>query len=48
VAMVQWYAHLSADHKRAALGRLISGRSDTTTDTGGDLAEVELMAGAAK
>jgi len=27
--MVQRYAHLSPDHKRAALGRLIPGRTDT-------------------
>ena len=31
--MVLRYAHLSPDHKRAALGRLISYRTDTTTGT---------------
>ena len=34
LAMVQRYAHLSRDHKRAALGRLISYRTDTATSTG--------------
>jgi len=33
LAMVLRYAHLSPDHKRAALGRLISYRTDTATDT---------------
>ncbi len=33
LVMVQRYAHLSADHKRTALGRLISHRTDTATDT---------------
>jgi len=33
LAMVQRYAHLSRDHKRAALGRLISYRTDTATST---------------
>lgn len=33
LSMVTRYAHLSPDHKRAALGRLISYRIATTTDT---------------
>jgi integrase len=31
LSMVTRYAHLSPDHKRAALERLIPGRTDTTT-----------------
>jgi integrase len=33
LSMVTRYAHLSPDHKRAALGRLISYRTDTATST---------------
>ncbi len=43
LAMVQRYAHLSPDHKRQALGRLISHRTDTATSTNavGDAAGFE-------
>lgn len=34
LAIVQRYAHLSPDHKRQALGRLKSHRTDTATSTG--------------
>ncbi len=48
LSMVTRYAHLSPNHKRAALGRLISGRSDTTTDTGGFGAGETVGVGVAK
>lgn len=46
--MVQRYAHLSPDHKRAALGRLISGRTDTTISTKGQAPIEAVRAGVAK
>jgi len=48
LAMVQRYAHLSPDHKRAALGRLISGRTGTTTSTEGSGVGEPVGVGAAK
>jgi integrase len=46
--MVQRYAHLSPDHNRQALGRLISYRTDTATSTEGQAPLEALMAGVAK
>lgn len=48
LTMVQRYAHLSPDHKRAALGRLIPGRTDTTTSTEGQAPIETVRAGVAK
>ena len=48
LAMVQRYAHLSPDHKRAALGRLISIRTDTITSTEGQRPLESVGAGAVK
>jgi len=48
LAMVLRYAHLSPDHKRAALGRLISGRSDTATSTEGQAPIEAVRVGVAK
>ena len=48
LAMVLRYAHLSPDHKRAALGRLISYRTDTTTSTEGQAPIEAVRVGVAK
>ena len=48
LTMVQRYAHLSPDHKRAALGRLISGRTDTATSIEGYGIGKAVRAGVAK
>ena len=48
LAMSKRCAHLSPDHKRAALGRLISTRTDTAISTEGQAPLEGVMAGVAK